>query len=254
MMSDRPDLTIAFSTMPSRVREISFPERKANQELLVVVQNVNEASYLIEEHSARLVEMKSLGVAKSRNAAIQRARGRYLHFADDDIQIVESGLAEVVEYLDSNPDCSIVLAQASDETGALRKNYETKITPLRLTNSARAATYEMVIRLDSIRESMITFDERFGAGAELYLGDEYIFIADALRAGLSGVHFPVVIARHPKESSGSKWGSDTDLAVRSEVFSRVFGWRAPFIRLAFLIKTKNEFPGLKKSLKFILRK
>lgn len=253
-MSDQPILTIAFSTLPTRVRAITFPEKQESRELLVVVQNNDESSYIIEEPTAKLVEMKSLGVAKSRNAAIQRARGKYLHFADDDIVASESGITETIEYLEANPECAIVLAQAKDETGALRKAYASKITPLRLSNSARAATYEMVIRLDAIREAGILFDERFGAGAEFYLGDEYIFISDALSAGLKGVHLPVVIATHPTESSGSRWGSEMDLAVRAEVFNRVFGWKAPIYRLAFLIKTKNQYPGLKKSLKFIFQK
>jgi hypothetical protein len=148
----------------------------------------------------------------------------------------------------------MILAQAADESGELRKSYAEKITPLRFTNSARAATYEMVIRLDAIKEANIQFDERFGAGAEFYLGDEYIFITDALRAGLKGVHFPTVIAVHPKESSGSRWGSERDLAVRSEVFTRVFGWQAWIYRAAFLLRTKNEFPGSRLALKFIFNR
>ena len=148
----------------------------------------------------------------------------------------------------------MVLAQAKDESGALRKSYATKITPLRLTNSARAATYELIIRVDAIRASGIRFDERFGAGAELYLGDEYIFIADALRAGLSGQHLPVVIATHPSDSSGSRWGSSQDLAARAAIFTRVFGWKAPIYRLAFLLKNKAKFPGILPTLRFIFKR
>jgi hypothetical protein len=146
-----------------------------------------------------------------------------------------------------------VLAQARDNSGALRKDYFQKVQPLRLTNSARAATYELIVRVDAIREKRINFDENFGAGATNYLGDEYIFIADALRAGLKGVHLPVVIATHPVESSTTKWGTVEDLRARGKIFSRVFGWRAPIFRAAFLLKTKNPNPGFKKSLQFIFK-
>jgi hypothetical protein len=112
----------------------------------------------------------------------------------------------------------------------------------------------MLVRLDAIRERGIRFDENFGAGATFYLGDEYIFIADALRAGLSGVHLPITIATHPSESSGSRWAGVSDLAVRSQVFTRVFGWKAPFVRAAFLIRTENEFPGLVRALRFIFNR
>jgi glycosyltransferase involved in cell wall biosynthesis len=253
MMSERPLLTIAYSTLPNRVKAIVFPERRADREVLVQVQNPQEISYVVSEKSAKIIEMRSVGVAKSRNAAIERASGKYLLFADDDITFSEAGIAEAVEYFEANPDCAIVLTLAKDDSGALRKEYFKEVKPLRLTNSARAATYELMIRVDAFREKGIKFDENFGAGAENYLGDEYIFISDALRAGLKGVHLPVVLATHPTESSGSRWGSEQDLSARQKVFSRVFGWRAPLYRAAFLLKTKNPNPGFIKSLKFIFK-
>ncbi len=253
MMSERPLLTIAYSTLPNRVKAIVFPERRADREVLVQVQNPQEISYVVSEKSAKIIEMRSVGVAKSRNAAIERASGKYLLFADDDITFSEAGIEEALKYFEANPDCAIALTQAKDDSGALRKEYFKEVKPLRLTNSARAATYELIIRVDAFREKGIKFDENFGAGAENYLGDEYIFISDALRAGLKGVHLPVVLATHPTESSGSRWGSEQDLSARQKVFSRVFGWRAPLYRAAFLLKTKNPNPGFIKSLKFIFK-
>ena len=250
-MNDRPKLTIAYSTLPSRLKAIEYPENLANREILVLVQNPEETSYVFNSLGAKLIELKNKGVAKSRNAALERASGDFLLFADDDVSFDESGIASALEYFQSNPKCAIILARAVDENGELRKKYVEAITPLKLTNSARAATYEMLVRIDAIRESGIRFDEEFGAGADNYLGDEYIFIADALRAGLSGVHLPITLAIHPKESSGSRWGSDLDLAARSKVFSRVFGWRAPLFRAAFLLKTSNPWPGFMKAIRFI---
>lgn len=250
-MSERPLLTIAYSTLAERVRNIQFPIQREDRETLVLVQNENESSYVLPEPKARLVELKNRGVAKSRNAAIDRASGKYLLFADDDVTFLESGIEEAVRFLEANPDCALVLARAIDETGALRKRYADEITPLKVTNAARAATYEMLIRLDAIRERGVRFDENFGAGATFYLGDEYIFIVDALRAGLWGVHLPITIATHPSESSGSRWGEASDLTARSQVFTRVFGWKAPLFRLAFLARTENKFPGLISALRFI---
>ena len=253
-MSERPLLTIAYSTLASRVRNIQFPNRHESQEILVLVQNESETSYVISEPKARLVELKNRGVAKSRNAAIDRASGKYLLFADDDVTFFDSGIEQVINYLEANSDCAIVLTRAVDESGSLRKKYAEAVTPLKLTNSARAATYEMVVRVDLIREREIRFDESFGAGATFYLGDEYIFIADALRAGLSGVHLPITIAQHPMESSGSRWGGRLDLQARSQVFTRVFGWKAPIFRLAFLVRTENKFPGFVRALQFIFNR
>ena len=198
MMSDRPTLTIAYSTLPSRLNSITYPENRDDREVLVLVQNSEESSYAFTERSAKLVELKNRGVAKSRNAALDRASGEFLLFGDDDMKFIESGIDQALEYFRNNPDCSIILGQAVDQDGALRKNYESARTPLKLTNSARAATYEMLVRVDALRDKQIRFDENFGAGAVNYLGDEYILIADALRAGLKGVHLPVKIGSIPK--------------------------------------------------------
>ena len=254
MMSERPLLTIAFSTLPSRIKSITYPKVQEDRELIVLVQNQDESSYVFGERSAKLIELKNRGVAKSRNAALDRASGKYLLFGDDDVTFDESGITKAIDYFEANPNCAIILARAVDETGKVRKDYVGKETPIKLTNSARAATYEMLVRVDAIREKKIRFDEDFGAGAENYLGDEYIFIADSLRAGLSGVHLPINLAVHPSESSGSRWGTPQDLQARATVFGRVFGWKAPFYRAGFLIKTNNPWPGFSGALRFIFNR
>lgn len=253
-MSNKPLLTIAYSTLASRVGQIEIPNASPNREVIVLVQNEAGDSYVLGSKLAKLIELKSRGVAKSRNAAIDRASGKYLMFADDDIQLVQDGIDGAINFLEANPEIDIVLAQAKDETGKLRKNYFSKVTPLRLTNSARAATYEMIIRLESFTKGEVRFDENFGAGANFYLGDEYIFIADAIRAGHKGVHLPMVVAIHPSESSGSRWGTERDLAARAQVFARVFGWKAPIYRLAFLLRGNNPFPGVLKAIRFVVNR
>jgi hypothetical protein len=96
------------------------------------------------------------------------------------------------------------------------------------------------------------FDENFGAGADNYLGDEYIFIADALKKGLRGEFLPIRVAIHPKESSGSLWGTPKDLNARAAVFGRVFGAWAPLFRALFLLKSRKERVGMFNSMKFII--
>ena len=245
-------LTFGFSTLANRLKNITFPASRDNREVIVLVQNPNHESYVFDSSSAKLVELKSRGVAKSRNAALKHATGKYLIFADDDITFDEKGIEELVAYFESHPECSIIMAQTSDETGALRKSYQTKAQKLTRLNSAKAATYEMMVRIEAIRKANVQFDENFGAGVENYLGDEYIFIADALKKGLQGMYLPIRVAIHPKESSGSAWGTDKDLKARAAVFTRVFGPSAPIFRALFLMKSRKGSVGLIKAIRFIL--
>jgi glycosyltransferase involved in cell wall biosynthesis len=245
-------LTFGYSTLSNRVKNLSLPQHVANREFIVLVQNPNEESYVFDKPQTKLVELKSRGVAKSRNAALKYASGKYLIFGDDDITFDEEGLDALIEHFESHPECSMILAQTSDKTGTLRKSYPTKSHKLSKFNSAKAATYEMMVRVDAIRGAGVTFDENFGAGAENFLGDEYIFISDALNKGLKGDFLPVRVAIHPKESSGSTWGTPRDLSARAAVFSRVFGVTAPIFRALFLLKSRKGRVGFVNTVRFII--
>ena len=112
----------------------------------------------------------------------------------------------------------------------------------------------MLIRVEAIRSKGISFDEEFGAGAKNYLGDEFIFIADLIDAGGKGVSHPAVLAIHPDESSGSRWGSAKDFNARLAIFDRVFGTGAFVIRLGFALRRTKELDGLQNAIRFALGK
>ena len=244
-------LTIGYSTLADRARNIKFIEGVKN---LVVIQNPESKPLPNFPSEITVLELKNRGVAKSRNAAIANATGKYLLFGDDDLEVHSSGIEQVITYLEAHPEISIILAQAVNELGVLRKPYPLNSHPLKLRNSAKAATYEMFIRLSDFERLNIKFDVNFGAGAENYLGDEYIFIADALRAGLKGTFLPIVVATHPADSSGNLKNSRADISARAKVFTRVFGvWAIP-MRFAFLIKPPIKKFGTLNSIRFILGK
>ena len=244
-------LTIGYSTLASRAKNIKF---LTSVNSLVIIQNPEGTVTPTFANDVEVLELRSKGVAKSRNAAILNTKTEYLIFGDDDIEFSESGIASAINFLNTNPNISILLMQAVDETGALRKSYPSSAHKLKLTNSAKAATYEMMIRVSDIKAAGIKFDENFGAGAANYLGDEYIFIADALRSGLKGRFEPIVIATHPTESSGSLRNSAVDRSARARVFSRVFGIWAPVMRTLFLAKPPSKKFGLVNSFLFIIGK
>ena len=252
-------LTIGYSVLMERLQDINALPEHPDWETVVVVQNPKKLPWKLGDFTGLknrkdlcLEELESTGVAKSRTRAIWLAKGEYLVFADDDIVFNEDSLTAAIGYLDSNPKLSLLLAQASDPSGNLRKQYPKSETKLGLLNSARAATYEMIIRVDAVRQFGVVFDENFGAGSENYLGDEYIFIADLLRAGGKGEFVPITIATHPEVSSGSGWGTDRDRIARARVFNRVFGWLAPLVRLAFGLRRLGELGGTKNLIRFVL--
>jgi hypothetical protein len=245
-------LTIGYSTLADRLKNISAPEVNVPHEVFISIQNPKGIEYSLPTNfdfrSAISIEK---GVAKSRNVVLNSTQTKYLLFADDEILFLSDGIKSAISYLESNPACDLVLAQAVDNQGVLRKSYSKTEVKLSKFNSAKAATYEMIVRVESVRNKGVTFDENFGAGAENYLGDEYIFITDLLKKGGRATFLPLTIAIHPEESSGSRWGTDSDLRARAHVFQRVFGVTAPLIRTAFYLKNFSKFGGLKNLFRFI---
>jgi len=248
-VNNSKSLTIGYSTLADRISNIKFIEEFTN---LVIVQNSKSLEVPSLDAKIEIIQLPNLGVAKSRNAAIDSTQTKYLLFGDDDVTFKKEGIYEVIDYMDENPEISVIMAEAVDETGKLRKHYPTREHSLGLTNSAKAATYEMVIRISDIKATGIRFDENFGAGAVNYLGDEYIFIVDCLRSGLKGKFLPIVIAEHPAHSSGNLRRTKEDISARAKIFSRVFGIWAPIMRLLFLLKPPIKRFGLINSLLFIV--
>ena len=191
----QPLLTIAYSTLADRVGNIVLPQQRSDREVLIIIQNLGGIALfdVPQRQDVRVLELQSRGVAKSRNEALRQAKGKYLIFADDDIVFKEDGLAAAIDYLELNPKVAFVLGQAVDEHGRLRKNYAKTVERLTHFNSAKAATYEMLVRVSASRDKDVWFDEDFGAGATNYLGDEYIFIVDLIKAGV----FTALIAQDP---------------------------------------------------------
>ena len=235
-----PTLTIGYSVLGSRVETLRLPAPRPGVELLVVVQGTPSAR-LERRTDVRYVELSSRGVAKSRNEVLERARGQFVLFGDDDIEFDDAGVGRMLDALRGDDGLALALGCAVDRDGRLRKRYPRRGTRLHRWNAGKAATYEMMLRRSAFARAGVRFDEEFGAGAQNYLGDEYILIADAVAHGLRCRFLPHVVAVHPTVSSGSGFGTARDAAARAAVFDRVFGKGATVARLAFLLRSPRRF-------------
>ncbi len=243
-------LTIGYSTLGDRVANIQLPAQRDDIDILIVVQGqpVNPPV----RSDVTLVVIDSYGVTKSRNEVLRRAQGDVLVFGDDDIVWDMAGLDSALAQFDARPELALLLGRGVDETGALRKRYPETIERLSRWNSAKAATYEMLVRPALFRAAHVGFDEEFGAGATNYLGDEYILIADAAKSGLLCEFHPITVAMHPTESSGSRYRSLADARARSIIFTRVFGpLLAIPVRAVFVARDPGRFAGLGSMIRFV---
>ncbi|MFM6968299.1 MAG: glycosyltransferase [Microbacteriaceae bacterium] len=238
-MDAKPALTIAYSVLADGLSNIALPPARADTEILVIVQGSGGTVPVRDD--IRVIRLDSRGVTRSRNEAIREAHGEVLVFGEENLEWIREGLDDVIELFADNPRLAVFLGRAEDETGALRKRYPAYREPATVWNSARVGTIELAVRPELLRAAGVQFDEGFGAGTENYLGDEYILVADANRAGLKCEYFPVTVSRHPRESSGTAFGTAADARARSRVFDRVFGWFAPVPRLVMWARNPRRF-------------
>lgn len=249
-LSELSRLTIGWSSLAERAASIVVPAGAEEVEVIVTLQGDLDG-LTPDPRWDRVVAVPGRGVARSRNAAIDAATRRYLLFCDDDVRVDLEGVAAGIAHL-ARTGSALALGLGADPDGVVRKRRPRggveELTPY---NSARAATYEMLIDVEQVRAAQVRFDERFGAGVDLYLGDEYLFIVDLLRAGLRAEAVDHVYGTHPVDSSGHTWGVG-DAHVRAAVFNRAFGRRAPLVRMAFAVRHRTELGGWRGVARFAL--
>ena len=248
---NRKLITIGYSTLSNRVQKIALPIQRDEVEILIAVQG--EYADPIEREDVRMIYLDGFGAAKSRNVILREAGGEILFFGDDDMRWDESGLIKIIEYLQMNENVDLVLCQSENEFGQLRKRYFKRKTKLSKYNSAKAATYEMAIRLASFHRKNISFNECFGAGTKNFLGDEFIFIAEASEAGLTCEFLPWTIAVHPGPSSGTVYGTIYDTEARASAIEQVFGRLSLFARLGFILRNPFRFKSFLLIIRFVFR-
>ena len=238
-----PIVTLGYSTLSDRSRQINLPELDTRVEILIGVQgnNQNEIPMHLLRSDTRITYLDSLGVTKSRNYMIDNAKGDYLFFGDDDINWEIDNIWEIVDYFENHLDTHLVTGRTLNEEGSYRKGYPNRPRKLNLFNSAKTGTVEMAIRVNQFRLSKVYFDEKFGAGTENFLGDEYIFITDAIRNDIQCQYLPIDFSIHKGISSGIAFGSVKDAKARSAVFSRVFQRKSVLVKIAFLLKNMAKF-------------
>ncbi len=248
-------LTVAISTLTSRIHAIDAaalpPTKDVDYHLFVQDDGgCAQGPPLPDRADITVTQLDGLGVTKSRNAAIAHARGDIIVFADDDLVLAADAYPALMRQFTDNPDLDFVCGRLQRENGAPFKRYPRAGTVATRLNTARLGTPELAIRTHSIRAAKVGFDTDFGAGSANWLGDEYIFVCDCLRARLTGRHLDLHLATHPHDSSGQD-NSPATMPIREAALRRALGPFSWPYRAAFAIKHRNKFKNLSGFLRFI---
>lgn len=166
----------------------------------------------IEEFNWKNYKIKYLnfaerGVGLNRNNALMRASGEYCLFADDDM-IYEDDYVEKVENIFRDlKDADVVIFNLKEKNPT--RFIIKKITKVNYFNYLRYGTARIAVKLESIRENGIFFNQCFGGGAKYCHGEDNLFLTDCLKKGLKIYAVPEYIAALTEERKSS-WNNGYD--------------------------------------------
>lgn len=208
-MTAAPTVEVLVSTM-NRVDCGFLEDMFLQTPALVVNQNGSESEQTIwvGGHIARIVCSDAIGLSRSRNLALSHARGDICVLADDDV-VYEPGYEETIRaaYRDY-PDADIIAFQV-ERTGSMRsKRFRGRPQWETYLSSMKISSVEITFRRASVLGSGLFFNVLLGAGAEFYVGEESVFLFDALRRGLKVLYVPEKIGAVCTDTSS--WFSGYD--------------------------------------------
>lgn len=177
-----------------------------------------------------------IGIAKSRNRALQKATADICLLSDDDIAFLPLVEQIVVQAFMHNPKADIITFQAQTPENELFKPYTNKQKWHNIRSLMTVTSFEIAYRVKSIANIDLTFDEQFGLGAKFATGEENIFLLDALRQGLKILYIPIPIVIHPVQSSGGDFNNQGLIKAKGAAFYRMFGRVSYIILLSFTYK------------------
>lgn len=258
-------ITVAISTLGQRLLDIDPEALKpgANIDYLILLQGPDTAPSRsdLDAHITKLsartdisvLILPSMGVAKSRNAALQSAKGDIILFADDDTILQPQSCARIYQYFQDNSGASFMCGFLCDQDGhIISRKPVTEIYPAKWYNCGRVGTPVMAVKRQDIITAGMRFDEDFGSGTDNLLGEEFIFLVDCLRNNLHGFHIPVGVAyHHPDHSSGDNF-SPTALSARKKVFRRAFDHTHVAVRFGFALRHWRSIGGGMAAIRFAL--
>lgn len=181
---------------------------------------------LPEGRTVTYINTKTRGVGINRNIALEAASADICVFADDDIVYYPGYERAIVRTFEENPDADLIFFNLDSDEDLFKISGYKRV---RWWNFLRYGTARAAVRLSSVREFGITFDERFGGGAKYRHGEDTLFFAQCMKHGMKLYSAPVTVGEltNVRESTWSK-GYDRKYVIDQgqlyRAMSRRFSW------------------------------
>lgn len=238
-------IEVLLSTFGNRISRIPFnPDNFPDIHFLIMHQTepgpVTPPPFASKKNVTIHQLIGQRGLSLSRNTAIMKSTADICLLADDDVKFKPDLVAKLTKAFFENPTADIIAFCAETPDGTPLKKYHDRKLFLNRFQLGHISSIEIAFRRDRIMSVGLKFDPLFGLGSHYETGEEFIFLTDALKSGLTILHIPECIVQHPQESSGRVRDRKTIFA-RGAMMARVFGWNSLLFDLLFALKKRNEY-------------
>jgi len=246
-------VTLAVSTMGARAEALCLPAERAGVDYLVLVQAAPSTDITKQfegRRDVRVVGLDTRGLSKSRNSALAQAEGDLIVFCDDDLALDLDGIMALARAFEQDGDLAFAAGWRGRGSGARMAGRRGRTERLTLFNSGRICAPELMVRRAAFGPNGVRFDTEFGLGARHGVGEEYVFVSDALKTGLKGMSLPIITGHHDDISTGSDWDDPALMRGRQQVLSRVFGPWAWMIRPVYAWRHRRRLGSMRAVVRF----
>lgn len=213
-----------------------------NFNFVIVNQTTPDKQLISHFENVKVINSFERGLSKSRNLAIANATRELLILTDDDVVFQPRFDSHIIKAFNSDSRRDGFRFEFLNGKGNFAKKYpkhfQKKLSQLQILNTS---SVELVFKRKSIQNVNLKFDEKFGLGTEFSLGEEAVFVSDAIKLGLKIGFFPEVLVAHSHFTSGQKRAVSSQYYIQSAVFYRIYGKMYLFwIALKIFFDLKNQ--------------
>ena len=168
-------------------------------------ENIIRRSVNGSDQAVTYVKTTERGLSRSRNMAIANAEAEICILCDNDVVYVDGYEELITKEFDKRPDADIIVFYIKRKEKPVPNYSEER--RMDYLSVLKIFSPEIAFRRDRISD--LSFDEDFGAGSGKYImGEENIFLYDALKKGKHIYYLPIQIAELKEVES--TWFSEYD--------------------------------------------
>ena len=197
----RKTLTLAFACigerLPTLLNNLATLAGSEHLNIIIIVQKpLTDTSTIAENTPITIKILDTIGLSKSRNAAIKYANSDYIWFLDDDVQLTNNDITAALAIINQNKAdfyrIKIGCIEWHDQTF---KKYKSIKNPSKL-NLLQISSIEIIANLNFIKNKNLAFNENIGLGTKYQCNEENNLLIDAWEHGAKFHFVDKVIVRH----------------------------------------------------------